>query len=286
MSLGNLSFVVNLVNAYAVGDRVRVFNSAAPTIWVQGVIITIASTTITVNVDLLNGSGTYATWKFGLAGERGAVGPTGAQGTSITFKGSVATVVLLPSAGNAVNDAWIVDADGDLYVWNGLSWTNAGQIVGPTGAQGVAGPTGAQGVTGPASTVTGPTGAQGVTGPSVTGPTGATGATGPANFNLIGAQYLASTTLTAADRATIVKMNSSNPMALTVAPDGTGGFTFDTGTQIVVAQLGVGQITITPGSGVTVLTEGARYITKSRYAVASLIKLGANQWLLSGNLTV
>jgi hypothetical protein len=285
MSLGNLAFTVNLVNAYAVGDRVRVFNTAAPTIWMEGVIITIASTVITVSVDLLNGSGTYTTWKFGLAGERGQIGPTGAQGTSITFKGSRATFALLPATGNAVNDAWIVDADGDLYVWNGFSWTNAGQIVGPTGPQGnsITGPQGPTGPTGAPSTVTGPQGVTGPTGPGVTGPTGPTG---PANFNLIGAQYLASTTLGSADRATIVKMNSSNPMVLTVPLDGTGGFTFDTGTQIVVAQLGVGQITITPGAGVSVLTEGARYITKSRYAVASLIKLGANQWLLSGNLTV
>ena len=75
-------------------------------------------------------------------------------------------------------------------------------------------------------------------------------------------------------------------MVLTVPLDGTGGYTFDTGTQIVLAQIGVGQVTIAAASGVSLLTEGSRFTTKARYAVASLIKLGANQWLLSGNLTV
>jgi len=134
-----------------------------------------------------NGSSTYSALPYG-----GIMGPTGPQGTSITIKGSVATVGNLPATGNAVNDAYVVQADGDLYVWNGTAWNNVGQIVGPqgpTGPQGLVGPTGPtgiQGATGPtgptgaASTVAGPTGATGsgsvVPGP--TGPTGATGATG------------------------------------------------------------------------------------------------------------
>jgi hypothetical protein len=55
----------------------------------------------------------------------------------------------LPSSGNSVNDAYIVDADGNLYVWNGSTWTDAGQIVGPQGLTGATGPTGATGATGP-----------------------------------------------------------------------------------------------------------------------------------------
>jgi hypothetical protein len=123
----------------------------------------------------------------------GPTGPTGPQGTSITFKGSVATVGDLPSSDNLVNDAYIVNADGDLYIWSGSSWVNSGRILGPTGPTGAAsnvtGPTGPTGPTGAASTVTGPTGPRGLTGPTgptgaastVTGPTGATGPTGSAS---------------------------------------------------------------------------------------------------------
>lgn len=111
-----------------------------------------------------------------LIGPTGPTGPQGPQGTSITFIGSVATVGNLPGSGNNLNDAYIVDADGDLYIWDGDSWNNVGQIVGP---QGPTGPTGAAStVTGPSGAVgaTGPTGAQGIQG--VVGPTGATGPQG------------------------------------------------------------------------------------------------------------
>ena len=57
---------------------------------------------------------TGATGATGTTGATGAVGNTGSQGTSITFKGSVAAVGNLPASANTVNDAYIVDADGDL----------------------------------------------------------------------------------------------------------------------------------------------------------------------------
>ncbi|CAB4155711.1 Collagen triple helix repeat [uncultured Caudovirales phage] len=146
----------------------------------------------------------------GLKGDTGLTGPQGIQGTqgiqgqagaSVTLKGSVANTAALPASNNTIGDSYINDSDGNLYVWNGSTWFDAGQIVGPqgpagpqgpqglTGAQGVAGPTGLTGATG----ATGPQGIQGLKGDTgetgaastVAGPqgpqglTGATGATGP-----------------------------------------------------------------------------------------------------------
>ena len=108
----------------------------------------------------------------GPTGPGGATGPTGPQGVPITLKGSKVDVASLPASGNALNDAWIVDADGDVYVWDGATWYSAGQIVGATGPTGAGGSTGATGPTG-AQGVTGPTGASGVI--SVTGPITNTG---------------------------------------------------------------------------------------------------------------
>ena len=128
-----------------------------------------------------------STGPTGLMGPTGPTGPqgaTGPQGTSINLKGTVPTVGDLPSTGNQPNDAYIVEADGDLYVWDGSAWDNVGQIVGPTGPPGSTGPTGVEGptgatgpdgVTGPIGP-TGPQGEQGATG--ITGPVGATGPTG------------------------------------------------------------------------------------------------------------
>jgi len=99
----------------------------------------------------------------------GPTGPTGAQGVAVNLLGSFPLVANLPASGNTTNDAYIVDQDGDLWVWNGTSWYSAGQIVGP---QGSTGPTGASGPTGPTGG-TGPTGPSGVV--SVTGPVTNTG---------------------------------------------------------------------------------------------------------------
>jgi hypothetical protein len=88
----------------------------------------------------------------------------------------VADVASLPAVGNTVNDAYIVSADGNLWIWNGTAWFDAGQIVGPQGPAGADGATGAPGATGP----TGAQGEVGATGaPGATGPTGAQGEVGP-----------------------------------------------------------------------------------------------------------
>lgn len=114
-------------------------------------------------------------------------GPTGPAGANLNIVSNVPNVESLPNENNQLNDAFIVEEDGCLYIWNGEFWNNAGQIVGPIGPTGPTGPVGATGETGADSTVTGPTGPtgaqgeQGLIGP--TGPTGAasnvTGPTGP-----------------------------------------------------------------------------------------------------------
>jgi hypothetical protein len=288
ISTGSKNFVVNKVDAFAVGTRGRLASSAFPSNFMEGIISIIVGTSITMDVDLVGGNGnTYSSWNFVLgSGALGPTGPTGPQGTSITVKGSVAAVVNLPSSGNALNDAYIVTSTGNLHVWNGSAWVNAGPIVGPTGPTGN---TGATGPTGAPSTVTGPTGVTGGTGPTgATGPsvTGPTGPTGPANFPLTGSQYLTSVILTSGDVSTIVRMNSSSAVDLTIPLDGFNGYTFPVGTQIVFTQIGVGQVTVKGQLGVAIRSEGTRITTKARYAVGSLIKLATNEWLLSGNLTV
>lgn len=106
----------------------------------------------------------------GVQGPPGSTGPQGATGTGVTMKGQVATSVNLPAAGNVQGDAYIVQADDSLWIWDGTKWVSGGPIQGPPGATGA---TGAQGPTG----ATGSTGSQGPQGPK--GDTGTTGAQGP-----------------------------------------------------------------------------------------------------------
>jgi hypothetical protein len=153
----------------------------------------------------------------GETGPQGPAGPTGPQGTSINVKTSVATVALLPSSGNSANDARIVDADGDLYIWGGSSWSSAGQIVGPAGPQGPTGPTGATGATGAASTVAGPQ-----------GPAGPTGSTGSAATISVGSI----TTLTAGSLASVTNTGTTSAAILSFGiPQGATGATGATGPQ-------------------------------------------------------
>lgn len=111
-----------------------------------------------------------------VTGPTGPTGATGPQGVAINLIGSVALVANLPSTGNTINDAYIVDENGDVYVWDGTAWYSAGQIVGPQGPTGPTGATGLTGATGADSTVVGPTGPTGPSGViSVTGPVTNTG---------------------------------------------------------------------------------------------------------------
>jgi hypothetical protein len=91
-----------------------------------------------------NGStgSTGATGATGEAGPTGPTGPTGEAGTSVTILGSYSTELELTTAHptGSLGDAYLVV--GDLYVWNGTSWENVGNIQGPTGETGSQGATG------------------------------------------------------------------------------------------------------------------------------------------------
>ena len=72
----------------------------------------------------------------GLQGIQGPQGSQGQAGASVSLKGSVNSVSELPNTNNESGDSYINQADGNLYVWTGTSWFDAGQIVGPEGPQG------------------------------------------------------------------------------------------------------------------------------------------------------
>jgi hypothetical protein len=87
----------------------------------------------------------------GPAGPTGPTGPTGPQGAKgdvgagLKIVGTVATVGDLPATGTT-GDAYLIG--GNLYVWTGSAWTNAGPVQGPQGPKGDTGNTGPQGIQG------------------------------------------------------------------------------------------------------------------------------------------
>ncbi|HST16131.1 MAG TPA: hypothetical protein VLK36_00570 [Gaiellaceae bacterium] len=99
----------------------------------------------------------------GPQGATGSQGPKGDVGTGLKIVGTVATAGALPATGT-LGDGYLVS--GDLYVWTGSAWTNAGPVQGPKGDTGAKGATGAAGPVGPAGPA-GPAGAAGTAAVSV-----------------------------------------------------------------------------------------------------------------------
>jgi hypothetical protein len=92
----------------------------------------------------------------GPMGPEGIQGPQGEAGTGITMKGSQPTEEDLPPTGNDQGDAYLVEEDDSLWIWDGGGWISGGSIQGPPGAQGPQGPQGSAGVPGYPDTTSAP----------------------------------------------------------------------------------------------------------------------------------
>lgn len=55
----------------------------------------------------------------------------------LKIRGNVPDVTALPFSDNVVGDAYLLN--GDMYVWDGSSWSNVGRPSGPVGASGMPG---------------------------------------------------------------------------------------------------------------------------------------------------
>ena len=74
-------------------------------------------------------------------------GDAGPDGSSVTIKGTVASVNDLPSATSTIGDGYIIGTD--LYVFEGgTTWVNVGTVQGPPGTNGTNGANGADGANG------------------------------------------------------------------------------------------------------------------------------------------
>lgn len=92
----------------------------------------------------------------------------------------------------------------------------------------------------------------------------------------------ASYTLAVGDIDNGVEMNVASANNLTVPPN--SSVPIAVGKSIMVAQYGAGQTTIVAGAGVTIRSRGAFYKLNAQYAIATLIKVAANEWYLAGDL--
>ncbi len=89
--------------------------------------------------------------------------------------------------------------------------------------------------------------------------------------------------LALADIDTVVEMNKASAINLTVPPN--SSVAIPVGTIIEVFQVGVGQVTIAPGSGVTIRSPGGKLKLSGQYSSASLRKRGTDEWVVCGDVT-
>ena len=87
-------------------------------------------------------------------------------------------------------------------------------------------------------------------------------------------------TLTATDNGGVIAFTSGSAIALTV-PSGLGA-----GFSCSVVQYGAGQITVAAGSGATLRIRASANKTAGQYAIASLLSVVANEYILVGDTTV
>ena len=90
-------------------------------------------------------------------------------------------------------------------------------------------------------------------------------------------------TLVLADAHKLVTLSNASAITLTVPPN--SSVAFETGDQVNLLQLGAGQVTVAAGSGVTLRSEGSKVKLSGQYALATLVKIGTDEWVLVGNLT-
>jgi hypothetical protein len=106
---------------------------------------------------------------------------------------------------------------------------------------------------------------------------------------LINAQtgaYTVTNIASGSDAGKLITVNSASAVTVSIPTDATANADFPVGTQIMVMQLGAGQVTVaavTPGTTAVNSKNGTK--TSGQYAVISLIKVAANSWVVGGDAT-
>ena len=99
-------------------------------------------------------------------------------------------------------------------------------------------------------------------------------------FGVFNAQTGTTYTLVLSDVAKVVSLTNGSAITLTIPTNAVTPFPL--GTQILLYQGGAGQVTV-GGAGVTIRSQGSKLKIAGQYAVAGLLKVGTDEWVLFGN---
>jgi hypothetical protein len=89
-------------------------------------------------------------------------------------------------------------------------------------------------------------------------------------------------TLALVDENCTMQCNKATAMTVTVP---TSSVAFANGTVVTLMQYGAGQVTVAPGSGVTIGSSNG-FKLRTQYSMATLVKISDTEWVLSGDTVV
>jgi hypothetical protein len=89
-------------------------------------------------------------------------------------------------------------------------------------------------------------------------------------------------TLVLGDRGKVIEVNSASDLTITVPTNATAAFA--TGATVAVTRRGPGDVTIAGSGGVTLRSDLGRLKIGKQYSAIVLLKIGADEWMVLGNL--
>jgi hypothetical protein len=89
-------------------------------------------------------------------------------------------------------------------------------------------------------------------------------------------------TLVLTDAGALIEMNAAGALTFTVPPNSSVAFPLYT--RIALRQKGAGQVTITPGAGVTLQSYQSALKTAGQHATAFLVKVATDTWFVDGTV--
>ena len=105
----------------------------------------------------------------------------------------------------------------------------------------------------------------------------------PLPLPAINSTALTSYTLALSDNNATVSTSSGSAVAVTIPTN--ASVPFPVGSQVLLYQAGAGQITVAGAGGVTLRSSGGKTKTSAQYALATLLKLATDEWVLGGDIT-
>jgi hypothetical protein len=112
---------------FAEGSRIRITaNSAYPYDFIEGIAVQVSNQFIIILPDAIEGAGAYADWQITVAGEFGATGATGIQGSTGPSGGPTGATGIQGATGPSGGPTGATGATGAVAPAGGLRWSSVG----------------------------------------------------------------------------------------------------------------------------------------------------------------